>query len=289
MNKFNHSTNNTKIVKDNDNQRFNWNEFQKKFMKDKQCKDLIKYTLNEKNKEITSNHILNKLRLYGLNEDEYPSINDLKLYRIATTHESYTLDFQPKNETDKNFKKLFMHINYMNGESLLPIKDKDVTLAIKLKEDSYERLEYVGDAIIRMILSLYLFCRFPNDYEGFLSKLRAELENATTLSILSKKIDLQKYVLLSRNHEIFGSRDNNQKMQCDLFEAFIGALFLDVCKIKHDEISTSKIDLEYLMLKQQNGFGVCYKFVVNILEKETNIPKILKNNTNDKHKVLPTR
>ena len=174
----------------------------------------------------------------------------------------------------------------MNGESLLPIKREDINSAIKLKTCSYERLEFIGDAVIRLILSLYLFFRFPNDREGFLTKLRAELENASTLSVLAKKLDLQKYILLSRNHEIFGSRDINQKIQCDLYESFIGALFLDVCKIKHDEILVDKIDIEIMLLLQNNGFGVCYKFMKNMIEKEINIPQILKNNINYKDELL---
>lgn len=268
------------------NEKFNWDKFQDNFMKHNSYKDVIKYTLNEKNTEITGNHVLNKLREYDLDYDDYEKINDLKLYKIATTHVSYTKEYQPKNESDKNFKKLFMNINYMNGEKLNPIDSKDINSAIKLKEISYERLEFIGDSVIRLILSLYLSMRFFKKREGFLTKSRAELENALTLSLLAKKLELNKYVLISRNNEISGARDVNQKMQCDLFEAFIGALFLDICKIKHDDIDGKIEDIFNLIINSGKAFLVCKKFIINILEKEVNIPKLLRDNVNYKDSLV---
>lgn len=271
---------------DNNDDKFNWDVFQENFMKKNNYSDVIKYTLNEKNTEITSNHIMNKLREYGLNENDYDKINDLKLYKIATTHVSYTNEYQPKSKTDKNFKKLFMNINYMNGEVLNPINNKDINSAIKLKEVSYERLEFIGDSVIRLILSMYLSLRYFSKREGFLTKSRAELENATTLALLAKKLDLQKYILISRNNEISGARDVNQKIQCDLFEAFIGALFLDSCKIKHDDIEGKIDDISEVMMMGGKSFALCTKFLINMLEKEVNIPKLLRENINYKDKLV---
>lgn len=272
-NKNKRNNNETNSDSDDEGKKFNWGNFQESFMKENDYRDVVKYTLNEKNKEITSNHIMSKLREYGLTEEDYEGIKNLKLYKTAMTHKSYTVEFQPKSNTDKNFKKLFMGINFMNGEVLNPIDEKDINSAIGLKEESYEKLEFVGDSIIRLILSLYLSKRYIKKREGFLTKARTELENAETLSLLAKKLDLHKYVLISRNNEIAGARDLNQKIQCDLFEAFIGALYCDICR---NENGCEDYD------KSGKATEICYKFIEKMLEKEINIPKLLKKAKNYK-------
>ena len=99
-------------------------------------------------------------------------------------------------------------------------------------------------------------------------------------------LELNKYVLISRNNEISGARDVNQKMQCDLFEAFIGALFLDICKVKHDDIEGKIEDIFDLIIKSGKAFSVCKKFIINMLEKEVNMPKLLRDNVNYKDSLV---
>lgn len=94
------------------------------------------------------------------------------------------------------------------------------------KTDSYERSEFLGDAILEFIVSEYLYHNYRNYPEGKLTKLRASLVCEFTLSQISKKLNFGQYVLLSKGEALTGGRDRNSIM-CDLFEAVLGAIYLD--------------------------------------------------------------
>jgi ribonuclease-3 len=90
---------------------------------------------------------------------------------------------------------------------------------------SYERIEFLGDALLGMIVANYLYTRFPDQNEGFLSKIRTKIVNGRMLGYLSDKIGFPKFAIISKQVEETGGR-NNFKIMEDIFEAFIGALFL---------------------------------------------------------------
>lgn len=91
---------------------------------------------------------------------------------------------------------------------------------------SNERLEFLGDAILSLIVSHFLYQKFSSFPEGDLTNLRASLVKTKTLAMVAQKLGLGDYLLLSKGEEEGGGR-KNQGILADTFEAVIGALFLD--------------------------------------------------------------
>ena len=94
------------------------------------------------------------------------------------------------------------------------------------KKPDYERLEFLGDAILEMISSAYLFRTFPEKKEGEMSKMRASLVCEGALAYDSNALDLREYIQLGKGEEATGGR-NKESIIADVMEAVIGALFLD--------------------------------------------------------------
>ena len=215
-------------------------------------KDLsdVSYILNENNKLITSEYVTTLLKNYGINI----KVNNLNIFQEAMIHLSYLVrneDFYKNNKTK---------VYQIQSNDIEPLDSRLV--AIPLQKRSYERLEFLGDAIIHSILAEYLFKRYSYADEGFMTKLRTKIENGNTLFLLSKKIGLNEYVLISRYVEKNGGRITNENLLEDIFEAFIGALYLDA------------------------NYDVCNKFLITLIEKEINLAQMLNEETNFKEKLL---
>jgi len=91
---------------------------------------------------------------------------------------------------------------------------------------SNERLEFLGDAILEFIVSEIIYKKFENKEEGYLTALRARIVNTVSLSVVAEKLDLGKYLFLSKGEEDTGGR-NNPSLLADCIEAIIGAIYLD--------------------------------------------------------------
>ena len=89
-----------------------------------------------------------------------------------------------------------------------------------------ERLEFLGDAVLELIVSKHLYEQFPDKEEGYLTALRANLVNTTNLVAVAAKLDLGDSLNLSRGEEETGGR-KNPSLLADTVEAIIGALFMD--------------------------------------------------------------
>jgi ribonuclease-3 len=89
-----------------------------------------------------------------------------------------------------------------------------------------QRLEFLGDAVLQLILTRALYDKFPNYGEGPLTKARATLVNRRQLAQHGRNIDLPEHLILSRGEEQTGGRHRPSAM-ADAFEALIGALYLD--------------------------------------------------------------
>lgn len=94
------------------------------------------------------------------------------------------------------------------------------------KPESYERSEFLGDAILEFIVSEYIYVHKKDYKEGKLTKLRASLVCEFTLSQIAKSLGFGEFVLLSKGEEMTGGRERNSIL-CDLFEAVLGAIYLD--------------------------------------------------------------
>ena len=94
------------------------------------------------------------------------------------------------------------------------------------KLENYERLEFLGDAVLELVSSEFLFHENKDMPEGQLTKLRASMVCEPSLAYCAKDIGLGKYILLGRGEEATGGR-NRDSIISDVMEAVIGAVFLD--------------------------------------------------------------
>ncbi len=91
---------------------------------------------------------------------------------------------------------------------------------------SNERLEFLGDAVLDLIVSDYLYSEYPRRREGRLTQLRSSLVNKITLAEQAKKINLGRYLLLSDGEARSGGR-RRSSILADAFESIIGAIYVD--------------------------------------------------------------
>lgn len=91
---------------------------------------------------------------------------------------------------------------------------------------SNERLEYVGDAVLDLLMGEYLYVKFPRNNEGDLTKKRAKNVCESALVEYAKECNLKKYLRLGKGEEKSGGRDR-VALQADAFEALIGAVYID--------------------------------------------------------------
>ncbi len=119
-----------------------------------------------------------------------------------------------------------------------------------------ERLEFLGDAVLEIIVTEYLFYKFPETPEGDLTNWRASLVNAKMLASLAEELDIEQYLYLSRGE----AKDKNSKARqyilANAIEALIGAIYLDrgvvtakkfikeKLLVKLDHILTNKLYLD---------------------------------------------
>lgn len=89
-----------------------------------------------------------------------------------------------------------------------------------------QRLEFLGDAVLGLILTRELYEKFPGMGEGPLTKARAQMVNRRTLADLARSFRLGENLVMSRGEEVSGGRDRPSAL-ADAFEAVVGALFLD--------------------------------------------------------------
>ena len=89
-----------------------------------------------------------------------------------------------------------------------------------------ERLEFLGDAVLEVVSSEYLYSRYPEHPEGELTRLRASMVCEPTLALCARDFNLSDFILLGRGEEMTGGRQRDSIVS-DAAEALIGAIFLD--------------------------------------------------------------
>lgn len=92
--------------------------------------------------------------------------------------------------------------------------------------ESYERLEFLGDAVLELVISEYIFTQRPDFSEGEMTKSRAALVNETSLVEVARELNLSEYVVLGRGERNSGGADK-PSILADVVEALIGAVYLD--------------------------------------------------------------
>ena len=94
-------------------------------------------------------------------------------------------------------------------------------------QNSYETLEFLGDAALGFIVTKYLFDQYQSEQEGFLTKVRTKIVRGKTLAEVARRLDLGSLVLMD-DKGVRNEWFKNEKILEDVFEAFIGAVYLDL-------------------------------------------------------------
>ena len=92
--------------------------------------------------------------------------------------------------------------------------------------DSYERMEFLGDAVLELVISTEIYHRLPHLAEGQLSKIRAGLVCRESLSLAAQDLDLGSFLLLGKGEEASGGRERDSILEA-AFEAVVSAIYLD--------------------------------------------------------------
>ena len=110
-----------------------------------------------------------------------------------------------------------------------------------------ERLEYLGDAVLELAVTEYLFKKFPEATEGDLTNWRASLVNSKMLSTVARELDIEKFLFLSKGESKDANSKARQYILANVFEALVGAIFLD------QGLTTSKKFIKkYLIVQLDN-------------------------------------
>ncbi len=156
-----------------------------------------------------------------------------------------------KGEELRDFKKL---------EECLGYRFRDKALILEaLTHKSYkghknnERLEFLGDAVLDLVVGEYLFHKFPGINEGKLSKMRASLVNEEGFKKLSLKLNLGKYLLLSPAEEHNKGREKPSLLS-NAFEALMGAIYLETGLDKVKEITHKLLEEVYPKIDMESIF-----------------------------------
>ena len=133
----------------------------------------------------------------------------LDLSRFTPFEESIGVSFDNKNL----LAQAFTHRSYINEHRMSALEHN-------------ERLEFLGDAVLELVITEYLFAKYPTKPEGELTSFRSALVNTSTISTVATGLGMNEYLLLSRGE----SKDTGRARQyilANTFESVIGAIYLD--------------------------------------------------------------
>lgn len=150
-------------------------------------------------------------RLFFLNKRKNFSDRELKsTYKHNFALLKKAIGFSPRN--DSYYIKALTHSSFLE---MYP----------ELKK-SNERLEFLGDSVLSMVVGKYLFKKYPHEEEGFLTKSRAALVNRESLYTAAEELGLQNFILYNQKY-VRDSLEGLQTILADGLEALIGAIYLD--------------------------------------------------------------
>ena len=150
-----------------------------------------------------------------------------------TSIDRFLKKYDLKFKNRELFNKALCHTSYTNENNI------DISF-------SYERLEFLGDAVLKLSISKFLYDDFENYQEGALTKIRAEIVSDKFIAEWAKKINLDEIILLGKNEKKHKGAQKESILAC-AFEAVLGAIFI-----------------EY----KEKGFKKAYDFLINNFEKD---------------------
>jgi dsRNA-specific ribonuclease len=206
----------------------------------KNIRDPVIIPYNPNNKLIKDVDLKEMMNNYDIKLD----IINIELYRKALTHKSY-------------IKKEFYNKNFAELEKA----KQEMGNVLELREESNERLEFLGDTVIKSVIAEYLFERYPLEDEGFMTRLKTKIENRESLARFARIIGLDEFIIISSQNEDSNIGRTNDKILEDAIESFIAAIYLD------------------------NTYVTCKKFIRNLLENQVDWSDLIFNDTNYKDQI----
>ena len=225
-------------------------------------KDVVKIDpFNPRNEAVDEVDIAKILKRVGITID----IHDIKIFQQAFVHRSYV-----RSKVEAMAKKT------VDGEAMIEDCPK---YCVDLFENSNERLEFLGDSVVGCVVVSYLYRRFPDADEGFMTKMKTRLVQTAALAEFSRFLNLGKYMIISKYVDDRCDGRTSDRMLEDLFEAFMGSLFLDQCQINFEDYR--KMGLIY-----GPGYSVCESFLIKVIEEVVDFEDLVMNDTNYKDMLM---
>ena len=179
-------------------------------------------------------------------------------------------NFFKSHNIDYRFKNINLFRNAFVHKSYCTMKNSDFETGnlncpdncLPLQEMPYERLEFLGDSILGYTIAKYMYIRYPDQSEGFLSKMRTKIVNGKMLGYLSDRVGFTRFALISKQIDEMHGRGNYKIME-DIFEAFIGALYID-----------------------SNDINIVENWIISVVETHVDMVDLIMKNTNYKDMLL---
>ena len=206
--------------------------------------NILLIPFNENNVLVSSINVVNIFKKFNITI----VVKNLSHFQEAFTHKSYI---------KKEYFNIHTSILKQEFDKLIKNKIK----VVELQDSSNERLEFLGDTFIKCVIAKYLFNRFYEEDEGFMTRLKTKLEDTKSLAKYARRLGLEHYILVSKQIEENNGR-NADKLLEDTFESFIGAVALD------------------------QGYETCKDIMHILLETEIDYAEILYKDTNYKDRLL---
>lgn len=229
-------------------------------------KQLVQVPYNPSNRFLTAADVEKIFKLINMKVN----IVDLSKYQTAFVHRSYLLDTVqelPEDDEEDNSDNHKTHLE-KGVEILRQIGEVDADFdwrtIMPLQERSGETNEFLGDAVCGLSVAAYLKSRYPEEDEGFLTRLRTRLVCGSKLGEFAEKLGLPNHMVISRYIEKANNGRANYKILEDVFESFVGSMFEDT----------------------GYDFRLCHEFVTRVMEKYADIVDLIANDTNYKDQLL---
>jgi ribonuclease-3 len=204
---------------------------------------------NVKNRELTPSDAIPILKRYGWKG----RIQNFNLFAQACCHKSYV-----------DRPELWQEQAVDGEEIIIASKPED---CLPLRKCDNEELEFLGDRVLGLIIASYLAKRYPGQGEGFLTRILSRIVNNKQLGKLAKDVGMPPWIILSRHMEEVCDGRNNLRILGSMFEAWIGALYLQ---------------------EEDPGHGIqqCNNFLIRIIERHIDFVQIIIEDTNYKDQLL---
>ena len=195
---------------------------------------------------------------------------------VRAIFKEFGLELRPRNMS--LYRKAFVHRSYCvrKNENIIDGNRSCPNECVPLQEESNERLEFLGDSVINLLVAAYMYERYPDENEGFLTRLRTRIVNGVQLAEFARRLGLDRYLVISSQIEAAGGRSSAKLLE-DAFEAFVGAMYIDFNEMR---IKNEKL----------HGFGIGLQAVqvwlIEMMERNVDFTELIGTNENHKERLI---